>query len=197
VKEQETIFFHIFYRRPPTDCVLKCDNITLLKRAHCLLSKSHICVLGLGNLLRYLQVDVVTIGGENTSVSGDTYGGVGFYALSISHKQPSTERHGRCQYWTPFVDSTCIFGLADQWASVRRIAPALFNRIARYEVEFGKTIHKGKSVLDLANKGTPYPECGNEELVALAMGRDYPTQLALTADWTMPAGAFRHCGGPT
>ena len=87
--------------------------------------------------------------------------------------------------------------MADQWASVRQIAPDLFNHIARYEVDFGKTIHKGKSVLDLANKGTAYPECDNEELVALAMGRDYPTQLALTDNWTMPAGAFRHCGGPS
>jgi 3'-phosphoadenosine 5'-phosphosulfate sulfotransferase (PAPS reductase)/FAD synthetase len=65
----------------------------------------------------------------------------------------------------------CIFGVPDQWASVRLIAPDLFNRIAEYERGFGKTIHKGKSVVDLANKGTPFPECFNKELVALAMSR--------------------------
>jgi hypothetical protein len=91
----------------------------------------------------------------------------------------------------------CIFGQADQWASVRLIAPHLFNRIAQYERDFGKTIHQGKSVVDLANKGTPYPKCHNAELVALAMGRDYPAHLALTDNRTMPAGAFKHCGGPS
>jgi 3'-phosphoadenosine 5'-phosphosulfate sulfotransferase (PAPS reductase)/FAD synthetase len=90
----------------------------------------------------------------------------------------------------------CIFGQADQWASVRLIAPALFERIAQYERDFGKTIHKGKSVVELANKGTPYPECHNQKLVALAMGRSYPAHLALTGNWTLPAGAFKNCGGP-
>jgi 3'-phosphoadenosine 5'-phosphosulfate sulfotransferase (PAPS reductase)/FAD synthetase len=91
----------------------------------------------------------------------------------------------------------CIFGLPDQWASVRKIAPAIFDRIARYERGFGKTIHKGKSVVDLANRGTPYPECYDPELVALAMSRDYPAHPALTDNWTLPAGAFKHCGGPS
>jgi 3'-phosphoadenosine 5'-phosphosulfate sulfotransferase (PAPS reductase)/FAD synthetase len=91
----------------------------------------------------------------------------------------------------------CIFGQADQWASVRLIAPDLFNRIALYERDFGKTIHRGRSVVDLANRGTPYPQCYDPELVALVMGRDYPTHLALTDNWTLPPGAFKHCGGPS
>jgi hypothetical protein len=91
----------------------------------------------------------------------------------------------------------CIFGQADQWASVRLIAPDLFNRIAQYERAFGKTIHQGKSVVDLADRGTPYSQCYHRELVALAMGRDYPADLALTGNWTLPPGAFRHCGGPS
>jgi hypothetical protein len=80
---------------------------------------------------------------------------------------------------------------------VRLIAPDLFARITQYERCFGKTIHQGKSVVDLANKGTPYPECDDPELVALAMGRDYPAHLALTDHWTHAAGAFKHCGGPS
>jgi 3'-phosphoadenosine 5'-phosphosulfate sulfotransferase (PAPS reductase)/FAD synthetase len=90
----------------------------------------------------------------------------------------------------------CIFGQADQWASVRQIAPDLFDRLARYERDFGKTIHRGKSVVDLADRGTPYPQCHNSELVALAMGRNYPAHL-LSDNWTLPPGAFKHCGGPT
>jgi len=91
----------------------------------------------------------------------------------------------------------CIFGLADQWASVRLIAPELFSRIAQYERDFGKTIHKGKSVVDLADKGTPYPQCRDEALVNLAMHREYPADAILTDAWALPAGAFRHCGGPS
>jgi 3'-phosphoadenosine 5'-phosphosulfate sulfotransferase (PAPS reductase)/FAD synthetase len=91
----------------------------------------------------------------------------------------------------------CIFGQADQWASVRQIAPDLFDRLARYERDFGKTIHRGKSVVDLADRGTPYPECSNQELVGLAMSRHYPPHLAVSDNWTLPPGAFMHCGGPT
>lgn len=91
----------------------------------------------------------------------------------------------------------CIFGQADQWASVRRIAPDLFDKIARYEVEFGKTIHQGKSVVQLANAGKPYPQCEDTELVKLALSRGYPVEQALTEAWSLPAGAFKRCGGPT
>jgi 3'-phosphoadenosine 5'-phosphosulfate sulfotransferase (PAPS reductase)/FAD synthetase len=90
----------------------------------------------------------------------------------------------------------CIFGQGDQWASVRLIAPDLFNRIAQYERAFGKTIHQGKSVVDLADRGKPHPACYNSELVALALSRHYPAHLALTDNWTMPPGAFKNCGGP-
>jgi hypothetical protein len=48
----------------------------------------------------------------------------------------------------------------------------------------------------LADRGTPYPECYNRELVALAMSREYPLHLALTGNWALPAGAFKNCGGP-
>jgi 3'-phosphoadenosine 5'-phosphosulfate sulfotransferase (PAPS reductase)/FAD synthetase len=90
----------------------------------------------------------------------------------------------------------CIFGQGDQWASVRLIAPNLFARIAQYERAFGKTIHRGKSVVDLADKGTPYPECSDRKLVALALSRDYPRDQIKTDAWTLPPGAFKHCGGP-
>ncbi len=91
----------------------------------------------------------------------------------------------------------CIFGQADQWASVRLIAPDLFSRIADYERDFGKTIHRGKSVVDLADRGTPYPQCDDAALVRLAMSKAYPLDLIRADPWTMPAGAFKHCGGPS
>ena len=81
------------------------------------------------------------------------------------------------------------------WAAEEAVDRAR-EQIARYEQEFGKTIHQGKSVVDLADKGTPYPECSNQELVGLAMSRHYPPHLALSDNWTLPPGAFKHCGGP-
>jgi len=93
----------------------------------------------------------------------------------------------------------CIFGLADQWASVRKIAPAFFDRIACYEMEFGRTIHQGWTVNQLADKGKPYPACDDAELVNLAMHKAYPASGILIdpAKWEMPCGAFKHCGGPS
>lgn len=99
--------------------------------------------------------------------------------------------------WSRVSCMACIFGLADQWASLRVIAPEIFRKIARLEVEFGKTIHQGKSVIQLADKGTPYAGCDDKELVSLALGNAYPIANARTSAWTVPAGAFGHCGGPT
>jgi 3'-phosphoadenosine 5'-phosphosulfate sulfotransferase (PAPS reductase)/FAD synthetase len=90
----------------------------------------------------------------------------------------------------------CIFGQQDQWASVRLIAPALFAKIAQYERDFGKTIHRSKSVEQLADEGTPYPACQDQELVRLAMSKDY-NENVVTDNWTLPSGAYKHCGGPT
>jgi hypothetical protein len=94
----------------------------------------------------------------------------------------------------------CIFGQADQWASVRLIAPEVFGRIAAYEREFGCTIKHGLTVEQLADRGTPYPNCSDPDLVKLAMGRDYPAELARLPEgtpWAVPAGAFCRCGGPS
>jgi len=94
---------------------------------------------------------------------------------------------------------TCIFGMPDQWASVRQIAPGRFARIAEYERRFGITIKKGRTVKEQADAGTAYPECHDDELVALAIGRGYPENFVFVGDgqeWQLPAGAYRRGGGP-
>ena len=93
----------------------------------------------------------------------------------------------------------CIFGMADQWASVRQVAPAKFARILEYERRFGISIKKGRTLEDQADAGSPYPECYDDDLVALAMGHQYPENLAFVSDgqeWQLPAGAYRRGGGP-
>jgi 3'-phosphoadenosine 5'-phosphosulfate sulfotransferase (PAPS reductase)/FAD synthetase len=94
----------------------------------------------------------------------------------------------------------CIFGGSDQWASIRRIAPARFARIAAYERQFGCTIKRGLTVEQLADRGTPYPQCDDAALVTLAMSDSYPAEQVLVPageEWQLPPGAYRRGGGPS
>lgn len=94
----------------------------------------------------------------------------------------------------------CIFGDNDQMASARKLAPAQFDRVAGYEADFGVTIRKGLTVVSAADKGTPYPEVDVEELRAMAMSHNYPVSMIRFADgaeWVLPSGAYKRCGGPT
>jgi 3'-phosphoadenosine 5'-phosphosulfate sulfotransferase (PAPS reductase)/FAD synthetase len=95
---------------------------------------------------------------------------------------------------------TCIFGGADQWTSVRKIAPDRFARIAAYEHEFGCTIKRGVTVEQVADRGTPYPACDDPALVSLAMSSHYPPEQVFVPEgqpWRLPPGAFQRGGGPT
>lgn len=94
---------------------------------------------------------------------------------------------------------TCIFGGPDQWASVKKIAPDRFVRIAAYEREFGVTIKRGLTVEELADRGTPYAACNDPALVPLAMSLHYPADQIVVPEgqpWRLPEGAFRRGGGP-
>lgn len=91
---------------------------------------------------------------------------------------------------------TCIFGLPDQWASIRHIDPERFGRILCYERVFGCTIKQGGDVEWQANKGSIYAQCNDAELVSLALSEDYPESLVRTDNWALPAGAFKRGGGP-
>ena len=93
----------------------------------------------------------------------------------------------------------CIFGSAAQWATIRLIAPAMFERIAAYEERFGRTIQRARSIRTLADLGRPYPVAlARPDLVALALGDawDLPI-LGLPSEWTLPTGAFGEVAGPT
>ena len=91
---------------------------------------------------------------------------------------------------------SCIFGSAHQWASVRKIAPVQFETIAQYEQQFGKTIRRKKSIVELADKGTAYPATENEALIAEALSTNWPGSPTLEP-WVLPAGAFGESTGPT
>ena len=99
--------------------------------------------------------------------------------------------------WGRVSCSACIFGNKDQWASIRKISPEQFEKIAKYEEDFGTTIQRKKSVRDLAEAGTPY-ETMTEENVTLAMSEEYNQKIILDeGEWKLPPGAFGDACGPT
>lgn len=58
----------------------------------------------------------------------------------------------------------CIFGLEDQWASLRQVDPAGFQTIAAYETQFGFTIHRKTDIGSRADAGKPYAGCSQQSL---------------------------------
>jgi 3'-phosphoadenosine 5'-phosphosulfate sulfotransferase (PAPS reductase)/FAD synthetase len=93
----------------------------------------------------------------------------------------------------------CIFGNADQWASVRAIAPDLFNKILGYENEFEHTIQKKGNVKFMADKGESFVP-PDRKLVAMALSEEYPEDMVMvpkSEPWELPLGAYKRHGGPT
>ena len=89
---------------------------------------------------------------------------------------------------------TCIFGNADQWATVRAIAPRQFEDVAALERSFGMTIHRRKNVVELADAGTPYLGDPDWEAIANSRSFDHPV---FVDPWLLPRGAFGKGGGPS
>ena len=98
--------------------------------------------------------------------------------------------------WGRLSCRACIFGSADQWATVKDIAPEQFAHIARLEQRFGKTIHRTLPVTAQAAKGTSSIPADMDAERQQATSHGY-TLPVTTAEWTLPAGAFKECGGPS
>jgi 3'-phosphoadenosine 5'-phosphosulfate sulfotransferase (PAPS reductase)/FAD synthetase len=94
----------------------------------------------------------------------------------------------------------CIFGSADQWATLRELLPTGFDRIAELERRFGRTIQRKETVEARAARGHAYAilNADVEEGRRLAVQRDYDAPILVTPEaWVMPAGAFAEGAGPT
>ena len=96
----------------------------------------------------------------------------------------------------------CIFSNADQWATIKQIAPEIFEKIGALESVFGKTIKAGATVEQQAANGTSYlalDQNGEREAAALlAMQETYLGDVRVhPSKWKLPAGAFVRSGGPT
>jgi len=92
----------------------------------------------------------------------------------------------------------CIFCGDNSWASLRRIDPAGFQKLADYEKQFGVTIHRKLTLAQRADAGTPYDTCADAALVAEAMDPHWDRPIILPeGQWKLPAGAFGNGGGPS
>jgi hypothetical protein len=76
------------------------------------------------------------------------------------------------------------------------VNPRQFQRIGAYEREFNYTINmKGKTVLQMADEGRPFPNMRDEDIrAALSPTFDEPIFLV---HWILPAGAHGDACGPT
>ena len=89
---------------------------------------------------------------------------------------------------------SCIFSSKDAWSTIRLISPEHFKRIRDFEHQFGFTIHRTKSVEELADEGQPYPHAMDWESLALS---DTFNRSIFMDPWLLPSGAFGENCGPT
>jgi 3'-phosphoadenosine 5'-phosphosulfate sulfotransferase (PAPS reductase)/FAD synthetase len=99
--------------------------------------------------------------------------------------------------WGRLSCRTCIFGSADQWATIRAVFPGVFEQIAQREALSGFTIQRQLSVRELAARGRPYPAALSQPaLVAQAGGATWGGPVRQDP-WELPAEAFGEAAGPT
>lgn len=96
--------------------------------------------------------------------------------------------------WGRLSCRNCVFGSPSQWATIRTYMPHTFIPIANYETEFGYTIHRTKTVNELADAGTAYA-C-DAAMLKLAESTEYTADI-IVSEWRLPPGAFKEHAGPT
>ena len=101
--------------------------------------------------------------------------------------------------WGRLSCMACIFMSADQAASIRFMAPTVFDTLSGYEQRFGCTIKRGLCLHALADRGRPYPSVmARPDLVNLALSQSWDRAVRVDRQcWTMPAGAFGESAGPS
>ncbi|MCL4441541.1 MAG: phosphoadenosine phosphosulfate reductase family protein [Firmicutes bacterium] len=103
-------------------------------------------------------------------------------------------------YWLGFSRTSCfgcIFSTADQWATMREIAPERFNARVEMERELQHTIDNKLTLTQLADKGKSILPRGIEtgEWVRLALEGDIGPGDIFVDKWKVPTGAFTGAGG--
>lgn len=101
--------------------------------------------------------------------------------------------------WSRLSCIACIFGGADQWATIRHIAPERFEQIAAYEERFDRTIHRTMTIRERADRGRPYVAAVDQPGLARAAMQSAWTEPVRVQPhaWQLPAGAFGASIGPS
>ncbi|MBS0984014.1 phosphoadenosine phosphosulfate reductase family protein [Gluconobacter cerinus] len=90
----------------------------------------------------------------------------------------------------------CIFGNADQFATLRWMDANRFARLVSYEKDFGCTIKRDRGLEQLVSEGAVYQAARSRpDLVAACLSAQSIPSV-LTENWTLPAGAYGTGGGP-
>jgi len=90
----------------------------------------------------------------------------------------------------------CIFGNANQFASSFFISPSIGLELVQLEKEFGVTLKRDKSLVELIKSGTPYDTL-DESLMDLATSSEYDLPIIMEpGTWILPAGAYGENCGP-
>ena len=89
----------------------------------------------------------------------------------------------------------CIFASDHQIATLFMINPEQAFANARYESEFGHTIHRSLSLEARRTRGRPFAVSETDVRAALSPSWDEPIFLP-AADWRLPPGAFGEAAGP-
>lgn len=98
--------------------------------------------------------------------------------------------------WTRLSCMACIFGSDSQFASVKAIAPDMFDAISSYELEFECSIHRTKYLHERVLHAKPYINM-ESMLVLAALQEEYHIPI-ITDSWSLPCGAFgEDKAGPT
>lgn len=95
--------------------------------------------------------------------------------------------------WGRVSCAACIFGSANQFASLYVANPSQFMAVARKEAASGQTIKRVLNLTALASRGTPYQMRQHDIDAACSHVFNEPVILDL---WTLPSGAFGESTGP-
>jgi 3'-phosphoadenosine 5'-phosphosulfate sulfotransferase (PAPS reductase)/FAD synthetase len=98
--------------------------------------------------------------------------------------------------WSRCSCAACIFNGQHEFATLRLIKPTQFAQLVAYEVAFGRTIKRTESLVELADRGTPFP-VKPEDVAAALSTTWYEPIIMKEGTWCLPPGAFAGGSGPS
>lgn len=99
--------------------------------------------------------------------------------------------------WGRVSCAACIFGNANQWASLKHVSPKQFHSVSAYETKWGVTIKRDENISQTASRGDVYESAKNKDLARVATSKIYTENIIVEGVWELPSGAYGDSCGPT